>query len=149
MATTWLTLLAVLAILASSGAMTWVAMKATPGHPDGEGAAIARMRAAGTWDGFTRATLLDTGERGFLAHHADRIGFFPITSADDLVIARSAISLIEAIADHAVAQHRLMIVWIDQRVQTRTFDAGPDLSPWTREKRPTVRVLRDDDDIGN
>ena len=137
---TWLALLAVLAILAGSGAMTWVAMKATPGYPDGEDAAIARMKAAGTWAGFVRATLIDTDERGFLAHHADRIGFFSIASEADLVIERSAISLVEAISDHPVGKQRLMIVWIDERVQTRTFDAGPDLSPWLRPG---------DDDTGN
>jgi len=131
-AVTWLVLLAVLAILASSGAMTWVAMTSTEGDTSSEDAAIARMKAAGRWAGFVRATLIDTGDRGFLTHHADRIGFFAITSTSDLVIERSAISLIEAIEDHETRQQRLMIVWIDERVQTRSFDAGPDLSPWTR-----------------
>jgi len=141
-------LLVVLAILVSSVSMTWVAMASTGGELTGEDAAIARMKTAGAWDGFARATLIDTGARGFLAHHADRIGFFSITSVDDLVIARSAISLIEAIVDSEVAKHRLMIVWIDERVQTRTFDAGPDLSPWTREKT-RARSRRNDDDFGN
>lgn len=127
---TWLVLLAVLAIFASSGAMTWVAMKATPGYPDGENAAIARMKAAGAWAGFVRATLVETGDKGFLAHHAVRIGFFAITSSDDLVIERSAISLVEALEDPETRKPRLMIVWIDERVQTRSFDAGPDLTPW-------------------
>jgi len=127
---TWLTLLAVLAILASSGAMTWVAMKATPGSPDGEDAAMARMKAAGAWAGFVRATLVETGDQGFLTHHSARIGFFAITSKEDLVIERSAVSLVEAIADPETGKPRLLIVWIDERVQTRSFDAGLDLTPW-------------------
>ena len=128
----WIGVPAVVSIFLGAGLMTWLAMRATAADTTGTTAAIARMNAVGAWDGAVRATMIDEDQtRGLLAHHPDRIGFFPISSADDLVISRSAISLIEGIADHEQGQQRLLIVWIEDRLQTRTFYAGPDLSPWT------------------
>jgi len=128
----WIGVPAVVSIFAAAALMTWLAMRSSAVDTAGTQAAIARMNAVGAWDGAVRATMIDeTGTRGFLAHHPERIGFFPISSADDLVIARSAISLIEGIPDDEGGQHRLLIVWLEERIQTRTFHAGPDLSPWT------------------
>ena len=129
--------LPVVAIFVSAAVMTWVSEK---GQPDLH-AAYARVTAAGPWEGCVRATTVDTGKRGYLTHSADRIGFFSADDTEDFIIERSAISLIDAIGDHETGQHRLLITWITDRIRTRSFHAGPDLSGFTGEPTPKVEPL--------
>jgi len=135
----WVGIPAVAAIVAGAAAMTRFAVSKDATERAAMDAALVRAKAIGEWGGAVSATLIDgdTWTRGFLALHDDRIGFFPLASADDLVIPRPAIISIEAIPHPAHVNQLLRIQWLGERIETRVFAAGSNLSPWTGESSST------------